>query len=185
MIYQHSPYIQRREYMWNATPHAIGCICTTLTPHVVSSSTERAVHVLDDTCFVMSIKTCIVYMYNIVFNNKLTIDITTYPFHITSRTIHVTISTSTHNTGWRRLIRSPNLQIIFHKRATTYRSLLWKMTYKDKASYESSPPCTHNQIIIQRRITHNEVSSLFRLFVSTDLLFPRTQITEIFPYTYT
>jgi len=31
-------------------------------------------------------------------------------------------------TGWRRLIGSPKLQIIFHKRATKYRSLLRKMT---------------------------------------------------------
>jgi len=45
------------------------------------------------------------------------------------------------HTGWRRLIGSPKLQIIFHKRATKYRSLLRKMTYKDKGSYESSPPC--------------------------------------------
>ena len=44
-------------------------------------------------------------------------------------------------TGWQRLIGSPKLQIIFHKRATKYRSLLRKMTYKDKGSYESSPPC--------------------------------------------
>ena len=43
-------------------------------------------------------------------------------------------------TGWRRLIGSPKLQIIFHKIATKYRSLLWKMTYKNKGSYESSPP---------------------------------------------
>jgi len=43
--------------------------------------------------------------------------------------------------GWRRLIGSPELQIIFHKRATKYRSLLRKMTYTDKGSYESSPPC--------------------------------------------
>ena len=46
-------------------------------------------------------------------------------------------------TGWRRLIGSPKLQIILHKRATKYRSLLRKMTYKDNGSYESSPPCTH------------------------------------------
>ena len=46
-------------------------------------------------------------------------------------------------TGWRRLIGSPELQIIFHKRATKYRSLLQEMTYKDKGSYESSPPCTN------------------------------------------
>ena len=45
-------------------------------------------------------------------------------------------------TGWRRLIGSPKLQIIFHQRATKYRALLRKMTYKDKGSYESSPPCT-------------------------------------------
>jgi len=37
---------------------------------------------------------------------------------------------------------SPKLQIIFHKRATKCRSLSRKMTYKDKGSYESSPPCT-------------------------------------------
>jgi len=45
-------------------------------------------------------------------------------------------------TGWRRLIGSPKLQIIFHKRATKYRALLREMSYKDKGSYESSPPCT-------------------------------------------
>ena len=32
--------------------------------------------------------------------------------------------------------------MMFHKRATKYRALLLKMTYKDKGSYESSPPCT-------------------------------------------
>ena len=50
--------------------------------------------------------------------------------------IHIHIYT----TGWRRLIGSPKLQIIFHKRATKYRSLLLEMTCKDKGSYESSPP---------------------------------------------
>jgi len=48
------------------------------------------------------------------------------------------------HTGWRRLIGSPQLHIIFHKRATKYRSLLRKMTYKDKGSYESSPPHTNH-----------------------------------------
>ena len=46
------------------------------------------------------------------------------------------------DTGWPRLIGSPKLHIIFHKRATKYRALLRKMTYKDKGSSESSPPCT-------------------------------------------
>jgi len=45
-----------------------------------------------------------------------------------------------YDTGWRKLIGSTKLHIIFHKRATKYRSLLRKMTYKDKGSYESSPP---------------------------------------------
>ena len=40
-----------------------------------------------------------------------------------------------------RIRESPKLQIIFHKRATKYRSLLRKMTYKDKGSYGSLPPC--------------------------------------------
>ena len=44
--------------------------------------------------------------------------------------------------GWRRLIGSPKLQIIFHKRATKCRSRFRKMTYKDKGSCESLPPCT-------------------------------------------
>ena len=50
-------------------------------------------------------------------------------------------STSLYDTGWRRLIGSLKLQIIFHKRATKYGSLLRKMTYIDKGSYESLPPC--------------------------------------------
>jgi len=54
------------------------------------------------------------------------------------------------NTGWRRLIGSPKLQIIFHRRATEYRPLLRKMTYEDKGSYESSPPCitTHTRYMV-------------------------------------
>jgi len=44
-------------------------------------------------------------------------------------------------TGWRRLIGCLKLQIIFCNRATNYRALLRKMTYKDKASYGSSLPC--------------------------------------------
>jgi len=40
----------------------------------------------------------------------------------------------------------PKLQIIVNKRATKYRSLLQKMTYKDKGSYESSPPCTSIEV---------------------------------------
>jgi len=52
-----------------------------------------------------------------------------------------------HNTGWRRLLGSPKSQIIFHKRATKYKSLLRKMTYKDKGSYESSPSCISSRTL--------------------------------------
>jgi len=62
-------------------------------------------------------------------------------------------------TGWRRLIGSPELQIIFHKRATKYRSLLWKMTYKDKGSYESSPPCTNLSSHFQWDIHRHSLAS--------------------------
>jgi len=46
------------------------------------------------------------------------------------------------STGWRRLIKSPQFQILFHKRAIKYRSLLQEMTYEDKGSYEASSPCS-------------------------------------------
>ena len=46
-------------------------------------------------------------------------------------------------TGWRRPIGCLKLPDIFRKRATNHRALLRKMTYKDKASYGSLPPCIH------------------------------------------
>jgi len=44
-------------------------------------------------------------------------------------------------TGWWRPIGYLRLKVIFRKRDTNSRALLQKMTYKDKASYGSSPPC--------------------------------------------
>jgi len=41
-------------------------------------------------------------------------------------------------TAWRRLIECLKLQVIFRKRATKHRALLQKMTYEDKASYDST-----------------------------------------------
>ena len=45
------------------------------------------------------------------------------------------------STEWRRLIGCLKLQVIFRKRATNSRALLRKMTYEDKASCDSTPPC--------------------------------------------
>ena len=47
-------------------------------------------------------------------------------------------------TEWCRPIGCLKLQVIFCKRATENRAHLRKMTYKDKASYGSSPPCTRS-----------------------------------------
>ena len=44
-------------------------------------------------------------------------------------------------TGWRRPIGCLKLQVISCKTATNYRAFLRKMTYEDKAAYESTPPC--------------------------------------------
>ena len=45
------------------------------------------------------------------------------------------------NTGGRRCVGCLKLQVSFRKRATNNRALLRKITYKDTASYASSPPC--------------------------------------------
>ena len=45
-------------------------------------------------------------------------------------------------TGWRRPVGYLTLQVIFRKRTNNHRALLQKMTYKDEASYGSSPPCS-------------------------------------------
>ena len=37
------------------------------------------------------------------------------------------------------------MKVTFRKRATQYRALLRKMSYKDKASYGSSPACTYER----------------------------------------
>ena len=47
-----------------------------------------------------------------------------------------------HPTGQQRCTGCLNLQISFRKRATNCRALLRKMTSKDKASYDSTPPGT-------------------------------------------
>ena len=51
----------------------------------------------------------------------------------------------TSDTGWQRLVGCLALQVIFRKRATNYRALWWKMTYKDKACYDPAPPCSRSR----------------------------------------
>jgi len=55
--------------------------------------------------------------------------------------IYKCIRTCMH-TGWRRCRGCLKLQVSFRKKTTNYRARLQKMTYKDKASYAYSLPCT-------------------------------------------
>jgi len=67
------------------------------------------------------------------------------------------------HTGWRRPIGCLKLHVIFCKRATNYRALLQKMTYEDKASYDSTPPCMSESCDIwMNHGTHNYTQMLTR-----------------------
>ena len=64
------------------------------------------------------------------------------------------------HTGWRRCIGCLKLHVISCKRNTHYRALLQKETYKDKALYGYTPPCTRTHTILPTHIhtckyTHN------------------------------
>ena len=52
------------------------------------------------------------------------------------------------DTAWRRPIGCFKLQVISGKSATNYRALLREMTYQDKATYGSLPPCTDPVLIL-------------------------------------
>jgi len=73
------------------------------------------------------------------------------------------------NTGWRRLIGSPKLQIIFHKRATKYRSLLRKMSCNNKGSCESSSPCTDVNLL-HMQSWHTCIYTACRIYASMPAL---------------
>jgi len=130
-IYTHTYiYIHIRIHMLKETP--LACPFTLLAGNGI--------------CVYMYIYVWCIYIYMHTYENTLV----RIPTHIQEKTLlHVPLySWQGIYTGWRRLIGSLKLQIIFHKRATKYRSLLRKMTYKDKGSYESSPPCTYIRIMI-------------------------------------
>jgi len=81
-------------------------------------------------------------------------DIHSSPVNVNIR-LHIRIRVHVHmHTGWRRPIGCLKLQVIFRKRATNYRALLRNMTYKDKASYDSTPPCTREQYTCLRVHAH-------------------------------
>jgi len=66
---------------------------------------------------------------------------------------HTHIDSNTHTNSWYRVVKTHRmlrLHVIFRKRATNYMALLRKMIYKDKASYDSTPPCTYKRDILRR-----------------------------------
>jgi len=83
--------------------------------------------------------------------------------------INVCSEVRTSVTGWRRPIGCLKLQVTFCKRATIHRALLQKMTYKDKASYDSPPPCnndTDNKCLFQNLPGHSYIQIYIHLLYS-------------------
>jgi len=74
-----------------------------------------------------------------------------------------------YDTGWRRCIGCLKLQISFYKSATNFRALLRKMTYKDKVSYVSTPPCT-------RIYTLSLSLSLSHIWIRASILYARLEL---------
>jgi len=102
-----------------------------------------------------------------------------------TKSAHIYIRTCTFaHTGWRRLIGSRKLQIIFHKRAIKYWSLLRKMIYKDKGSYESSPPCiyTHTCIfeVFRRLLAVSEICTCLHNYICNWNIYIHTCVFEVF-----
>ena len=64
----------------------------------------------------------------------------------------------TYHTGWRRPIGCLKLQVIFRKRVTNYRARLREITSKDKASYDSTPPCS--RVNLAKSKSHIHISTL-------------------------
>ena len=63
---------------------------------------------------------------------------------------------------------------IFHKRATNYRALLRIMTYKDKASYVSSPPCI--------KLPTKYILTLFNPYIGSEEHTPRVILNYVCVY---
>jgi len=65
------------------------------------------------------------------------------------------------HTGWRRRRGCLKLQVIFRRRATNYRALLRKMTYKDKTCCGSTPPCTCIPLIRKHRVNRTNAMNVY------------------------
>ena len=127
---EHMSYVADMSYVWHAATH-----CNTL-QHTATHCNTLMLY--------WWYKSCLAYCNTLqhTATHCNTLQHTATHCNTLQHTALVLVTRVSGGTGWRRLIGSPKLQIIFHKRATKYRSLLRKMTYKDKGSYDSSPPCS-------------------------------------------
>jgi len=77
---------------------------------------------------------------------------------------HVTPTYHAQITVWRRPIGCLKLQVVFRKRATNYRALMRKVTYKDKAFYHSTPSLARETLYV----LINQVYSMTHAYLWSD-----------------
>jgi len=75
-------------------------------------------------------------------------------------------------TGWQRPLECLTLQVIFRKRATNYKALVRTMTYEDKPSYGSLPPCISHTWCLTYITWHLQIlrlNTVFHMFCKTHM----------------
>jgi len=128
-------------------------------------------HILPPTNDLLSRNTAYIWYVYMVFIHMI------YAIHVIFSYVWHYSGTYHMCTGWRRLIGCLRLQVIFRKRATNLRALFWEMTYEDKASCDSTPPCIRPRMDWSHFKCHEQVDSLlFSVLPGSESSF--TEITE-------
>ena len=144
-----------------------------------------------------------IYVYAFMYTHTIFIDIYVYTrIYVYTHNIHtyslmymhlcihtqysyIFIYTRVH-TGWRRPIRCLILWITFRKLATNYRALLRKMTQKDKASYESLPPCKRGPHGHSLNLSYSNIYMHIHAFMYTPTIFMNIhKYSHLHTYTHT
>ena len=127
-------------YIFADTPHIHTCKHIFAdTPHI-----HTCKHIFADTPHIHTCKHLFTHTTYVQKYVDLHTPHHTYSYILCLRTPNIYMRANMHanvGTRCRRHIGCLMLQVNFRKRATNYRALLRKMTYKDKAFCGSSPPC--------------------------------------------